>query len=75
MKGCPWWIRWWHRLLRESDRKTMWPAIVARAAGRPDPGGTALLAWDRFTQQPGQEHWHCPCAEGSDHFGEALGHK
>jgi hypothetical protein len=23
----------------------------------------ALKAWAIFIQQPGQEHWHCACAE------------
>ena len=59
---CPWWIRWYHRRLREFDRRLMLPALrekVRVAHGEP---GTFHKAWDAFKAMPGQEHWHCACA-------------
>jgi hypothetical protein len=45
----------------------MWP-IVRRLASKsyPDDEETAVLialkVWLFFIQEPGQEHWRCPCA-------------
>lgn len=65
---CPWWRAWWHGRLRQVDRITVWPALKA-AATRLCPHDEeeallgALLAWATFLQEPGQEHWHCACAD------------
>lgn len=57
-RDCRWWERWWHRRLREIDRRTMLPAMLERVGSKQ----VAAMAFTFFTEQPGQEHWQCPCA-------------
>jgi hypothetical protein len=66
--GCPWWRAWWHRRLRRQDLTVTWVALRETGATRyPDDEEAAVLfalkAWAIFIQQPGQQHWHCACAE------------
>lgn len=68
MTTCSWWRAWWHRRLRQTDRDMVWPRLLAGAHSIcPEDSETALVgalsAWAAFIQQPGQEHWHCACAE------------
>jgi hypothetical protein len=65
---CPWYARWWHRRLRATDRAVMLPALwddtaIACPDRSPEEQQKIVaIAWRSFTFQPGQDHWHCPCA-------------
>lgn len=67
MFGPCWPLRWWHRRLRAADMGTIWPALVATMYGKYQPAIEAerqiQRAWTLFTEQRGQEHWRCPCAD------------
>jgi hypothetical protein len=49
----------------------MWPALQEsarlRAKDANDRLAIEVLMWDIFVQQPGQEHWHCPCGLAAVH--------
>jgi len=51
-----------------ADVKIMWPQLVMRAPST----HYARQAWARFTQEEGQEHWRCECAEEVAAFFETF---
>lgn len=71
MRNCRWWVRWYHQRLREADRRVMIPVLRRTAEAKGRPGAFAGM-WELFKAQPGQEHWHCGCAERE--FGNNLEH-
>ena len=59
---------WWHARQRRRDRRVTWRRLRVHAAAQyPDDSEAAVLlalrVWAAFVQEPGQEHWHCACAE------------
>jgi len=46
----------------------MWPHLVMRAPSM----HYARQAWARFTQEEGQEHWRCECADEVAAFFETF---
>lgn len=58
---CRPWNRWWHQRLRDADRKFMLPLLMKQAFAQRKAGAFSE-AWELFKAQPGQEHWHCACA-------------
>lgn len=61
--NCGWWIRWYHRRLRQIDTVTLRPFLTACAYFSSDPDNAAERAWQEFILEPGQEHWRCRCAK------------
>ena len=50
---CPFYLRWWHRLLRKLDRRLTLPALAKFPA--------FFEAWEMFKAQ--HSYWSCPCAQ------------
>ena len=67
MINCPWYIRWYHKRLRDIDRNTLFIELSRQSC---DPRGIIqIIEYAKF--QPGMEHWHCSCSptpkKGGDH--------
>lgn len=56
---CSWWIRWYHRRLREADRRFMIPLLLGQVAE--DDTDRRIKLFALFSTDRGQEHWQCPC--------------
>lgn len=57
-KPCLPWRRWWHGYLRQIDE-----ASVVSGLKKYNVGAGRRRAFQTFTSQRGQEHWHCACSD------------
>ncbi len=61
---CPWYVRWWHRRLRNIDRQMIWVGIRESTTSLEK----RAMAWQLFIIAPGQEHWRCACGAHATPF-------
>lgn len=60
--GCHWWNRWWHRRLREADKRMMIPILLGQVAEGDHQNRVKIFY--SFIHDRGQEHWLCGCSGG-----------